>query len=259
MFFQVKEGFWGYHDRINDRIREVSDGTEEFEDESMMTRGLKKQRAEIENIMGQYVFYRFCQRISVYLTQAEVVMLLIISLITAVFVHSALLNRDYLWMGLWLWAYSVYLLSEISGPILKFEVWATHMFLKQYKVLSGNAISTDIIQAKKENKKTLTKIYILGIVPLSVILFGVLSGAVIFPLMPLIPAVLQINIFKMWGAFMLAGGGIMLFLPVFLDKILNSRFRYSFSQLKENHSALFLFGFLSLLLAVIIQVAKFLI
>ena len=97
VFDHLKEGFWGYYDRITDRIKRYTDDSVIYGQDEMLVRTLTKQKQELEDIMGQYVFYRFCERISVYLTQVDTVITFCVSIATVVFIRDRVRGIPEFW------------------------------------------------------------------------------------------------------------------------------------------------------------------
>src|ERR1035437_6969950 len=108
VFDHLKEGFWGYYDRITERIDRYTVDAAIYGQDELLVKTLNKQKQELEDIMSQYVFYRFCERISVYLTQVDTVIIFCVSIATVIFVHSALILKEYLWLGGWLLGFFVF-------------------------------------------------------------------------------------------------------------------------------------------------------
>ncbi|MCE5300655.1 MAG: hypothetical protein LLG37_07275 [Spirochaetia bacterium] len=53
----LRDGFWGYHDRISGRIKLYIPAKRTCTDrETCRLRTLNKQKQELEDMMGQYVF-----------------------------------------------------------------------------------------------------------------------------------------------------------------------------------------------------------
>jgi hypothetical protein len=258
-FRHVKEGFWGYHERITERIdRYTVDATIYGQDE-MLVNALRKQQKELEDIMGQYVFYRFCERITVYMEQINMVMVFCLSIVSVIFIHSAYLTGEYSWLVAWVCAYIVYMWNEVSGAFIKFEVWATNIFLKQYKVLSRGTGAQNIVDAKKSNKLLLRKFYLFLILPVSLVSLLLLFNLVIYPLLPRMGPELQGSIFMLWLYFAIPGAVLSAIIPVVLDKVLNARLRFAIEQFKESYYVISIYLFLSLAMAAVISVAKYII
>jgi hypothetical protein len=256
-FRHVREGFWGYHERITERIdRYTIDSTLYGQDEMLVT-ALRKQQKELEDIMRQYVFYRFCERITVYMAQIDVVLLLCLSIVSVVFIHSAYLTGEYGWLALWAAAYALYVWNEVSGAFIKFEVWATNKFLKQYKALSHGVSGGNIVEAKKENKKILRKFYMFLILPASALSLALLFKGVIYPLLPKMTAALQTEISILWLWFAVPGAVLSAVMPVVLDKVLNARLHFAVGQFKESYYVITVYLFLSLVVATIISIARY--
>lgn len=258
-FRHVKEGFWGYHERITERIdRYTVDATIYGQDE-MLVNALRKQQKELEDIMGQYVFYRFCERITVYMAQINMVIIFCMSIVSVIFIHSAVLSGEYFWLAAWLAAYVFYMWNEVSGAFIKFEVWATNIFLKQYKVLSRGNGAQNIVDAKKSNKSLLRKFYLYLILPVSLVSLLLLFNSVIYPLLPKMPQELQQNILMLWLYFAIPGAVLSAVLPVVLDKVLNARLKFALDQFKQSYYVITVYLFVSLAVAAIISVAKYII
>jgi hypothetical protein len=258
-FRHVKEGFWGYHDRITERIDRYTVDASIYGQDEMLVNALRKQQKELEDIMGQYVFYRFCERITVYMAQIDIVLLFCISMVSVIFIHSAWINNEYWWMAAWIAAYGLYMWNEISGAFIKFEVWATNIFLKQYKVLSRSGGASNIIDAKKSNKVLLRNFYLFLILPISVAALLLLFLNVIYPLLPKMQAALQADILLMWMYFAVPGAAISAAMPVILDKVLNARLKYAFDQVKQSYYVVTIYLFISLAVATVISVSKYII
>ncbi len=256
-FRHVREGFWGYHERISERIGRYTADSGLYGQDEMLVNALKKQQKELEDIMGQYVFYRFCERITVYMAQIDLVILFCLSMVTVIFVHSAYLTGEAGWLLLWLVTYGVYMWNEVSGAFIKFEVWATNIFLKQYKVLSRGGGAKSIIEAKKSNKQLLRRFYLFLILPVSLASLLLLSKSVIYPLVPKMPLDMQAGILSLWFVFALPGAALAAVIPVILDKILNARLKFALEQLKESYYVVTIYMFLSLFVAAVITVSKY--
>ena len=99
-FRHVREGFWGYHERITERIDSYTVDSTLYGQDEMLVNALRKQQKELEDIMGQYVFYRFCESITVYMEQIDMVILFCLSIVSVVFIHSAYLAGEYAWLAL---------------------------------------------------------------------------------------------------------------------------------------------------------------
>jgi hypothetical protein len=207
--------------------------------------------------MSQYVFYRFCERLSVYMTQVNTVLAFCVSIATVVFVHSAVLNREYFWLAVWVVTYAFYIWREVSGTFIRFEVWATNIFLKQYKVLTRSGSAESIVDSKKSNKKVLRLLYLFLILPLVSVALIFLFIFVIYPLMPEMAPGLQVEIFVTWSAFAVFGTLLVAVIPIFLDKVLNARLKIRLEMFSEVRYAVFIYLFLSLLLSIGIAVAKY--
>jgi hypothetical protein len=258
-FRHVKEGFWGYHERITERIDRYTVDSTIYGQDEMLVNALRKQQKELEDIMGQYVFYRFCERITVYMEQINMVILFCLSIMTVVFIHSAYLTGEFAWLIAWLACYGFYIWNEVSGAFIKFEVWATNIFLKQYKILSRGAGAQNIVDAKKSNKALLRKFYIFFILPVSVAALIWLSNSVIYPLLPKMNDALQGEIFLLWLYFAIPGALLSAAIPIVLDKVLNARLKFAIAQFKESYYVVTVYLFLSLLIASVISVAKYMI
>jgi hypothetical protein len=259
VFSNITDGFWGYHDRITARIKVYTDDSKSYWQDDMLVLGLMKQKKEIEDIMGQYVFYRFCQRISVYLTEIDMIILFCISIISVVFIHSAYITHEYAWLALWVVSYVGYVGTESLGSFLKFEVWAANMFLKQYKALADNRGPEDAVNSKKENKKQVIIVYLLLVLPVSLLVLFWLFDNVTYPLMPEMDMLLQKNIVVTWAVFLGVGTGAVIMIPLFLDKLLNSRIKMEFHRIRENYHPVFIYIFLSLLISTVIAIGKYII
>jgi hypothetical protein len=259
-FFRlVRDSFWGYYERITKKIEKYSVDTKIYGQEDLMVNTLIKQQKELEDIMKQYVFYRFCERISVYMSQIDMIILFCISIVTVIFLHSAILTGKIIWIVLWVISYLLYLWNEISGAFIKFEMWATNIFLKQYKVLTSVGGIKNIIEAKKSNKKILRNFYLFFVLPLSIVALFLMLKYFIYPLLPDLPNDLQKEIFKFWILFSLPGIFFVAFIPVFLDKILNARLHYNFQNIKEAFYAIVIYIFLTLIISIVISISKYII
>ncbi len=260
-FFRlVSDGFWGYHERIIKKIEKYKSayGPEGGED-GLMVQGLRKQGREIEDILSQYVFYRFCENLSVYLSQINMVMLLCISLITALFAHSAVLMGDYGWLAAWAAAYGAYLVYELSGMFNKFEVWAANMFLKQYRVMSREGGARSIVEAKKNNKRTQRRLYLFFIVPLSILTFFLLMKYSFFPILPKMDPEMQSAVIGLWIGLSMPGVILVSLIPLVLDKLMNVRLKFSAVQLKQAYFGVMIYMFLALIVSVAASAAKYII
>lgn len=257
VFDHLKEGFWGYYDRITERIERYTVDAAIYGQDELLVKTLNKQKQELEDIMSQYVFYRFCERISVYLTQVDTVIIFCVSIASVVFIHSALLVKEYMWIAIWMAAYAVYMWQEVSGTFIKFEIWATNLFLKQYKVLSRSGTAETIVDSKKNNKKILRKMYIFFILPISLAALALLQHFVIYPMLPKLPFELESQIFITWFVFMVCGVFFVVIIPLFLDKVLNARLKFRKEMLSDVHYAIYIYLFLTLLLSTIISIAKY--
>lgn len=258
-FRHVKEGFWGYHERITERIDRYTVDSTIYGQDEMLVNALRKQQKELEDIMGQYVFYRFCERITVYMEQINMVILFCLSIMTVIFVHSAFLAEEYVLLAAWAACYGLYMWNEVSGAFIKFEVWATNIFLKQYKVLSRGTGAKNIVDAKKSNKSLLRKFYVFFILPVSLAALIWLFNGVIYPLLPPLSQELQGKIFLRWLYFALPGAVLSAVIPVVLDKVLNARLKYAIAQFKESYYVVTVYLFLSLLIASVIVVSEYII
>jgi len=258
-FRHVKEGFWGYHERITERIDRYTVDSTIYGQDEMLVAALRKQQKELEDIMGQYVFYRFCERITVYMEQINMVIVFCLSIVSVIFIHSAYLCGEYWWLIAWVAAYIIYMWNEVSGAFIKFEVWATNIFLKQYKVLSRGSGAQNIVDAKKSNKALLRKFYLFFILPVSIVSLFVLFNTVIYPLLPGMAPELQESIFMLWLYFAVPGAVLSAIIPVVLDKVLNARLRFAIEQFKESYYVITIYLFLSLAVAAVISVAKYII
>lgn len=258
-FFRlVRDSFWGYYERISKKIDRYSVDARIYGDhDELMINTLVKQQRELEDIMKQYVFYRFCERISIYMSQIDMIILFCVSIITVVYLHSAILTGKIVWAIVWITAYILYLWNEISGAFIKFEMWATNIFLRQYKVLTSVGGIKNIIEAKKANKKILRNFYIFFVLPLSILSLFFMLNYIIYPLLPSLPVDLQKEIFKFWILFSLPGIFFVAFIPVFLDKILNAKLHYNFQNIKESYYAVIIYIFLTLIISIIISISKY--
>jgi hypothetical protein len=257
VFDHLKEGFWGYYERITERIDRYTVDSALYGQDELLVKTLNKQKQELEDIMGQYVFYRFCERISVYLTQVDTVVIFCVSIATVVFMHSALLLKDYFWLIAWAAAYTVYMYNEVSGTFIKFEIWATNLFLKQYKTLNRSGSAESIVESKKTNKKIIKRMFFFLILPVSVISFILLEFTVIYPLLPKLPMDLETAIFIMWSVFIVSGIAFVVVIPLFLDKVLNARLKIRKEMFSDVHYAVYIYLFLTLLLSTVISIAKY--
>ncbi len=258
-FGRLKESFWGYHGRITEKIDHYTLDSDIYGQDDMLVRTLEKQQKELEDIMSQYVFYRFCERISVFFTQVDMVLLFCATLVTVIFAHSAVLEKEYIWLVVWLAVYAGYTWYELSGAFIKFEIWATNLFLKQYKVLSRTGSARNIVEAKKENKKTVKKLYLFFILPGALVSLGLLLKFVIIPFFPEISVRLQADILARWGIYAAGGLAFVIGIFIFLDRAMNLRLRLSLNQFRESIIAATIYLFLSFVLAVIVSVAKFIV
>ncbi|MCX8093947.1 MAG: hypothetical protein N3E50_07285 [Candidatus Goldbacteria bacterium] len=260
-FFRLtRDSFWGYYERITKKIDRYSVDDKIYGDQDdLMINTLIKQQKELEDIMKQYVFYRFCERISVYMSQIDMIILFCISIVTVVFLHSAILTGKIVWAIVWVIAYALYLWNEISGAFIKFEMWATNIFLKQYKVLTSVGGIKNIIEAKKANKKILRNFYIFFVLPLSLVSLFLMLNYIIYPLLPDLPYDMQREIFRFWILFSLPGILFVAFIPVFLDKILNAKLHFNFQNIKESYYAVIIYVFITLIISIIISISKYII
>jgi len=257
VFDHLKDGFWGYYDRITERIDRYTEDAAIYGQDEMLVKTLAKQKQELEDIMSQYVFYRFCERLSVYMTQVNTVLAFCVSIATVIFVHSAVLNREYFWLAVWVVTYAFYIWREVSGTFIRFEVWATNIFLKQYKVLTRSGSAESIVDSKKSNKKVLRRLYLFLILPLVSAALVLLFAFVIYPLMPVMAPGLQEEILVTWSVFAVFGTLFVAVIPIFLDKVLNARLKIRIEMFSDVRYAVFIYLFLSLLLATGIAVAKY--
>ncbi|HPD19160.1 MAG TPA: hypothetical protein PLF61_05810 [Candidatus Goldiibacteriota bacterium] len=259
-FFRlVRDSFWGYYERITKKIERYSVDSQIYGQEDLMINTLVKQQTELEDIMKQYVFYRFCERISVYMSQIDMIILFCVSIVTVIFLHSAILAGKIMWIIIWIIVYAAYMWNEISGSFIKFEMWATNIFLRQYKVLTSVGGIKNIIEAKKSNKKILRNFYVFFILPLSIIALLLMLNYIIYPLLPNLPADLQKEIFRFWALFSLPGILFVAFIPVFLDKILNARLHLNFQNIKEAYYAVIIYIFFTLIISIIVSVSRYII
>jgi len=255
----MSDGFWGYYDRIIIKISKYKNDETIYGQDEVIIKSLEKQKRELEDIMGQYVFFRFCERMSVYFTQINMVIVFCVSIITVVFVHSAILNNNHIWAFICIVFYMFYIWHESSGEFIKFEIWATNLFFRQYKVLSESGGIDRIIETKKQNKNILRKFYIFFIVPVSLITFFLLNKFIIYPLLTEIPFELEKNIIINWIYFIFIGIIFVLTIPIILDKLLNLKFKLNLHQIKESHYAISIYVFLALILAIVISIGKYVI
>ena len=154
-------------------------------------------------------------------------------------------------------AYTFYMWNEVSGSFIKFEVWATNIFLKQYKVLSRGGGGQNIVDAKKENKKILRRFYLFLILPVSVLSLALLFYGVVYPLLPEMTAALQGEIFIFWLWFAVPGAVLTAAMPVVLDKVLNARLRFAIEQFKESYYVITIYLFVSLVVATVISISRY--
>jgi len=259
VFDHLKDGFWGYYDRITERIDRYTEDAAIYGQDEMLVKTLAKQKQELEDIMSQYVFYRYCEKLSVYLTQVDTVLAFCVSIATVIFIHSAIINREYLWLAIWALVYAFYIWREVSGTFIRFEVWATNIFLKQYKVLTRSGSADSIVDSKKSNKKLLRRLYLFLILPLCTAGLISLCVFVIYPLMPEMDPGLQLEIFKTWIIFAASGTLLVALIPVFLDKVLNARLKFRFEMFSDVRYAVYIYLFLSLLLATGMSIARYMI
>jgi hypothetical protein len=257
VFDHLKDGFWGYYDRITERIDKYTVDAAIYGQDELLVKTLNKQKEELEEIMSQYVFYRFCERISVYLTQVDTVIIFCVSIATVVFLQSAIAAGELMWAGIWLIAYVVYMWQEVSGVFIKFEIWATNLFLKQYKVLSRSGTAETIVESKKTNKKILRSMYLFLILPVSLITLAIISHFIIYPLLPKLPFELESQIFLTWLAFILCGTAFVVSIPLFLDMFLNARLKIRKEMFADVHYAVYIYLFLTLMISTIISIAKY--
>lgn len=252
----VKRAFWGYHDRIMERINRYEADAKIFGNEEMLVGGLKKQEKELEDIMGQYVFFRFCERLSAYLIQSDMAILFCASLATVIFTHSAVIHGAYTVLVVWLLVYVAYVVLEFSGQYIKFEVWAANIFMKQYKALSM-AGRGSIVEAKKGNMVMIRKLYLFFILPVSIIGIVMLFKNVPYSLLPDMGNDLLFATLKLWGLFIFWGLFFIAVIPSFLDRVLNAKLKFTPEQLKGALYAAPIYLFLSLIMAIIISIAKY--
>jgi hypothetical protein len=165
--------------------------------------------------------------------------------------------RDYVWLAVWMTAYGVYMWQEVSGAFIRFEIWATNLFLKQYKVLSRSGTAESIVESKKNNKLILRKMYLFLILPVSLMALFLMQTFIIYPLLPKLPFDLESQIFITWFIFMLCGSIFVVVIPLFLDKVLNARLKIRLEMLSDVHYAVYVYLFLTLLLATIMSIAKY--
>ncbi len=257
VFKSIKDGFWGYYEKLSVRIRRYSAETNLDEESRLILKSLSKQQKEIEDTMSLYVFFRFCEKLSLYMTQIDMVVLFCLSLIAAVFVHSALLARDYFWLVIFLLFYIVYMWNEISGEFLQFEFWAINVFLKQYKILEKIGNTGKMIEDKKGNKKIIRKLYAFFILPVSLLAFFFLFFRFTYPLFPPLSPDLQGYIAVLWGIFILSGGLIVVCMPAALNRLFNAYLHLSGVQFKDSYYSAPIYIFLSLLLAMVIAIARY--
>lgn len=257
-FFRlVSDGFWGYHEKI---LRKIEAYASSYDSEDgLMVQGLKKQGREIEEILGQYVFYRFCEKLSVYLSQINMVMLFCVSLVTALFAHSAVLMGDYGWLAAWMTAYGAYLAYELAGTFNKFEVWAANMFMKQYRVMSREGGARSIVEAKKLNKRTQRRMFLFFVIPISLAVYLLLMKFSIFPILPRMDPEMQSEILGLWIGLCVPGLAVVSAIPVILDKVMNVRLKFSAQQLKQAYYGAMIYVFLALVVSVAASASKFII
>jgi hypothetical protein len=252
----VRKGFWGYHERIIQRIQKYEVDAKISGQDEMMIGALKKQQKELEDIMGQYVFFRFCERLSGFLIQSDMAILFCASLATVIFAHSAIINKEFIWLGIWLACYITYAWIELTGEFVKFEVWATNLFLKQYKSLNSVG-GGSIVDAKKGNKTIIRKLYMFFILPVSVVSMYFLFKNIFYPLLPMMDTGLQWGILKLWFYFIFFGILFVAAIPSFLDRVLNAKIRFTPEQLYGSLYAAPIYLFLSLMMAIVISIAKY--
>ena len=252
----VKTAFWGYHDRIMERIERFEADAKIYGNEEMLVGALKRQEKELEDIMGQYVFFRFCERLSAYLIQSDMAILFCASLATVIFAHSAVLNHAYLLLGIWMAVYIAYAWVEMSGQYTKFEVWAANIFMKQYRSLSSSGTSS-IVEVKKGNKKLIRKLYLFFTVPVALAAVCLLFRNISYPLLPEMNGDLELAILKLWGLFIFWGLFFIAVIPSFLDRVLKAQLKFTPGQLKGTLFAAPIYLFLSLIMAIIISIAKY--
>ncbi len=259
IFRIMSDGFWGYYDRIITKINKYKNDETIYGQDEVIIKSLEKQKRELEDIMGQYVFFRFCERMSVYFTQINMVMIFCVSIVTVVFVHSAILNNSHIWAFICIVFYLLYIWHESSGEFIKFEIWATNLFFRQYKVLSESGGIDRITETKKQNKNILRKFYLFFIVPVSFITFFLLNKFIIYPLLTKIPFELEKNIIINWIYFIFIGIIFVLTIPVILDKLLNLKLKLNLHEIKESYYAILIYVFLTLVLSVAITIGKYVI
>jgi len=259
IFNYISDGFWGYYERIVAKIKKYSKDESIYGQDEVIIKTLQKQQKELEDIMGQYVFYRFCEKISNYFIQINMVMLFCLSICLIIFIHSAILNSMIYWVIISIIFYAIYMWSEMSGEFIKFEIWATNLFFRQYRVLSETGGIEKILEIKRHNKNVLRKLYLFFILPVSLIVFFILNKYVIYPLLPKIVFELEKEIIIKWFYLIVAGILFVLMIPVILDKLLNSKLKINLYQIKESYYAISIYIFISLVLAIIISVGKFII
>lgn len=259
IFNYISDGFWGYYERIISKIKKYSGDVSVYGQDEVVIKTLQKQKKELEDIMGQYVFYRFCGRISNYFMQINMVMLFCLSICLIIFIHSAILNNMIYWIVVSIVFYTVYMWNEMSGEFIKFEIWATNLFFRQYKVLSETGGIEKIIEIKRQNKNVLRKLYLFFILPVSLIVFFILNKYIIYPLLPKLVFELEKEIIIKWFYLIIAGILFVLMIPIILDKLLNSKLKVNLHQIKESYYAISIYIFISFVLAIIISIGKFII
>lgn len=259
IFKIMSEGFWGYYDRIIAKIKKYKNDETIYGQDEVIIKSLEKQKKELEDIMGQYVFFRFCEKMSIYFMQINMVMIFCVSIATVVFVHSAVLNNTFFWAIFCVFFYLIYIWHESSGEFIKFEIWATNLFFRQYKVLSETGGIDRIIETKKKNKDVLRKFYLFFIVPISFIVYFLLNKFIIYPLLPELNFELEKTIIINWIYFILIGILFVITIPVILDKLLNSKLKLNLHQIKESYYAISIYFFLTLVLAIVISIGKYVI
>ncbi len=259
IFKIMSDGFWGYYDRIISKIKKYKNDETIYGQDEVVVKSLEKQKKELEDIMGQYVFFRFCEKMSVFFTKINMVMIFCVSIATVVFVHSAVLNDSFLWAIFCIIFYLIYIWHESSGEFIKFEIWATNLFFRQYKVLSESGSIDRIIETKKQNKNVLRKFYLFFIVPISFIMYFLLNKFIIYPLLPKLNFELEKTIITNWIYFILAGIIFVIIIPVILDKLLNSKLKLNLHDITDSYYAISIYIFLTYIISIIISVGKYII
>jgi len=257
IYMTIKDGFWGYYEKIAAKIYKYSSETHLDQETRLILNSLTKQQKEIEDTMSLYVFVRLFEKLSLFMTQIDMVVLFCLSIVSAIFIHSAVLANDYFWLIIFIVMYLLYMWNEISGEFMKFELWALNVFLKQYKTLTKIGNTERILDEKKENKRILRRLYLFFILPLSLIAMYFLFAKIIYPLFPPLSQDLQDYIITMWAVFVLCGGLVVVFIPVVLNRLLNAYLHLTGLEFKDAYYSLPIFIFLSLLLAVAIAIARY--